>query len=271
MSNDLVSTFNYGNTKYISYSYIEKWEDNRKMENCNMMSKLNKQCTQYFIAINASKINYFISTHIDIFKRFIEEKHLIIKHNKIHNTYYKVFYYEINKSFLSYMLQNKKQLEENIYEIDGYSIYNVGQTPNMIKTFNTSKKKQYKVEDGNYTLIKAFIQNKKQVKQQFKVKVSNNIITSEEEYDKGEEYIIDIKTGKLQHKTKQKENNYNYYDIFIENLKVFFKGVNNNNESDFDKYLDNEVGKYMRTDSNKCINDLNEAYEQKRKKILEGK
>jgi ribosomal protein L14 len=245
--------FNYGSQQYILYKDMILFDDNNpqgKKLNIKIIKRNQRNIfLPYEIIINNNKklidyIDFIYTYYYETFKRFIN---LYTKKIPLNNGIVVLEGYEINGSFLSYLIQGKdkiynffeeekKIIEINFFVNDFFKKFNFkNDESKLVEQYLTS------IKDGIYHIEVKDMKKNKIVTKQFVVR--NHII-----YYNDNACLV-VKNGR---KTRGlqifKRKKINYYDDFVKLLKRFFESINVSNNENFDEYIKTEVYKLMSMD-----------------------
>lgn len=245
---------NYGLDKYRLYYDIRVFTNNKEI-NINDCKKhfYKKHVMPYLIEIDKNdKLKNYINDNEEHFKRFISYNH----ETKNKYGYIMLIYYiEMKKSFLSYILQNKKNLKP-LFDYE----YEYTNMVAMIDNINDLYKKGLIIYDksmGKYRF-------KKNVNVDVDVKFLKDKTLNIGKIDthraraklKGDTVLIEGREFKTHgsnipsSKTLYDKRivTYNLYDDFFNCLQYFFESINDNNDVDWKSYLKFEaikMSKYL--------------------------
>ena len=267
--NALVNTFNYGKTEHTLFGYIEVEKDGYNRVTIDSATKY-KPLTPIQIQIyQYSKLIKYIDMYRNKFSRFITEDELRMDVDGDADIVYIITKYKINKSFLSYVIQNKSKLVEEYNENNGYQYNVVGVVLSPSITLNLNKHND-KLTDGEYDITLQKTKNHKPFRfNKHLVIKDNKILIDNREHVIKHNVGCDNFTYRLYEKVRKQKYNSEIYDNFIDELKKFFQNVNVSNEDGFDKYMTKITGEQLRMDNTNFVDELNFKIEEKRKKILE--
>lgn len=264
--NEIMNVFNYGQREYEFVMKItDKMYKKNNKYNYEYKRKANTSSAKYEIVMNIhSKLLSLFDLYGDDFPRFVKGFTRTIKspqytsHFKgkdengddiydIKGFSYKIQGYNISKSFLSYIIQNKN----NIMHIFDYKTTKTKKSFSILKANKVFRcDKNNILIDGYYTDVIVFNETDERIE-----KYNIDII-------KGCAYINDKKYNVVMFKngvdwlTVDSYYTNNNYELFKTLLKKYFESVNICNDNDFDKYLDTEVQKLMVVDYDKELKRL---------------
>ena len=243
--NEVMNVFNYGQTEYELVTHITHKVCGQSV---TQIRNMNKDITKHKININHNcDLISMLYVYAEKFPRFIKTFHKIIKSSKWSSKFdrghmFTINGYIISKAFLSYIIQNKK----NIYDMFNYTeVKNI----NRFKIHNVEAIFKFKKNvDGGRKYIEQIYKD---------VEIYNYETDCVEKHDiemkrqymfiKNNQYYIS--TRRYSNEAIIVEKKYcvkNYYIEFKKTLTKYFESVNVHNDNDFDGYLDGEVQKLMR-------------------------